>query len=288
MGRHGVRPLRISHIRRTRGSALYVKISPPLFHTGYTFMSCVQPAIRPTNPTDASNINRMCKARPRPIQWCCKHPNLANKRLRSYTMQPELTTGVFTAMEIRRLVSIIDETFGRIDRPGEPPRRRVAIIAVVKNPLAGRYDEDLTEMMKMGEQLAYTLAEKALQYVERGRVESFVKAAIVGVDGEIEHAAALIHPKFSVAVGQTIGGGKEIIPSTKKVGGPGTMISVQLQPPTGSAAGSLHLDAMEIRVPGAPRPDEIVVALALAESSQPQSSAGEPAKLAVAGQGGAG
>ena len=96
--------------------------------------------------------------------------------------------------------------------------------------------------------------------------ESFGKAAIVGLAGELEHAAALLHPKFGAPMRAALGGGAAIIPSAKKMGGPGDAIDVPLHYKDAAFVRS-HFDAIEVRVPAAPRDDEIVVIAAVSRAA---------------------
>ena len=105
------------------------------------------------------------------------------------------------------------------------------------------------------------------------RAESYGKAAIVGVDGELEHAAAILHPKLGTPMREAVGGGKAIIPSAKKMGGPGTEIDVPLHYKD-AAFVRTHFDAMAVRVPDAPRSDEIVVAIVVTDSGRPNPRIG--------------
>jgi hypothetical protein len=103
--------------------------------------------------------------------------------------------------------------------------------------------------------------------------ESYGKAAIVGTDGELEHAAAILHPKLGTPMRKAVGGGKAIIPSSKKIGGPGTEIDVPLHYKDAAFVRS-HFDAMAVRVPDAPRPDEIVVVIVVTDSGRPHARIG--------------
>jgi hypothetical protein len=127
----------------------------------------------------------------------------------------------------------------------------------------------MDEFVQMGTDLGTLLAQQALAPLGDGtKVESFGKACLVGSDGELEQAAALIHPTFGRSVRAVIGGGKAGIPSTKKVGGPGSAIDVPLCYRDHAGVAS-HYDAMEVSIPGAPKADEIVVALVLTNGGRP-------------------
>jgi len=171
---------------------------------------------------------------------------------------------------IRKLVTILDETRQEMGREVNPPIRRAIACAVIRNPFAGRYVEDLAELVAQGETLGGLLAERAIAAlgIPGERVESFGKAAVVGEAGELEHAAALLHPKMGAPVRAALGKGPALIPSAKKSGGPGTAIDVPLGHKDAAFVRS-HFDAIEARVPDAPRADEILLCLALATGGRP-------------------
>jgi hypothetical protein len=173
-------------------------------------------------------------------------------------------------MEIRKIVTMVEETRIEMGRSVDPPARRAAVAAVIKNPFAGLYQQDLAELIDVGEQLGATLGKMAVDSlgIPPGKAESYGKAAIVGSDGELEHAAAILHPKLGQPFRDALGGGKAIIPSAKKMGVPGTEIDVPLHYKDAAFVRS-HFDAMPVRVQDAPRPDEIVVVLAVTDSGRP-------------------
>jgi hypothetical protein len=188
-------------------------------------------------------------------------------------------------MQIRRFYTVVEEIREEGGRPLPRPARRVAVAAVLANPLAGRYVEDLTPLVTMGQELGALLAERAVAALNGEAVESYGKAAIVGMDGEREHAAALLHPTLGGPLRTAVGGGKAIIPSAKKVGGPGTAIDIPLHYKDAAFVRS-HFDAMEVRIPDAPRPDEIVVAIALTNGGRPHPRVGGLRKEEVRGDDG--
>jgi hypothetical protein len=174
------------------------------------------------------------------------------------------------AMEIRKIVTIVEETRMEAGRQLQTPTRRAAAMAVIKNPFAGKYVEDLAELMTIGEEFGSLLGRKAVEAlgISPGEAEGYGKGAIVGSEGELEHAAAILHPKLGKPFREALGGGKSIIPSAKKMGIPGTELDV----PThykDAAFVRTHFDAMPVRVYDAPRPDEIVVALVVTDSGRP-------------------
>jgi hypothetical protein len=178
-------------------------------------------------------------------------------------------------MEVRKYVIIVEETVVEGGKKVAPPTRKAAAVAVVKNPFAGKYVEKLDELIDIGEELGGILGKKAVEALKvlPKNAESYGKAAIVGVDGELEHAAAILHPKLGTPLRETVGGGKAIIPSAKKMGVPGTEIDVPLHYKDAAFVRS-HFDAMAVRIPDSPRPDEIVVAIVVTDSGRPHPRIG--------------
>lgn len=171
---------------------------------------------------------------------------------------------------IRKIVTVVEETLSEVGRPVDPPTRRAAAIAVIANPFAGRYVEDLSDLIAVGEELGGLLTEKAVAAlgIEGSSVQSYGKAAAVGADGELEHAAAILHPKLGAPVRAALGRGAALIPSSKKRGGPGVPLDIPLGHKDAAFVRS-HFDGMEVRVVDAPRADEIVVAVAVTDSGRP-------------------
>lgn len=174
------------------------------------------------------------------------------------------------ALHVRKLVIQLEETHSEMGRPVSPASRKVTVAAVISNPLAGRYVEDLRELVDLGAEVAALLAERGVAAlgVAPDAVTSYGKGAIVGTNGEIEHAAALLHPRFGAPVRQAVHQGADIIPSTKKMGGPGATIVMPLTNKN-RIWNFDDMDAAEITVPDSPRPDEILVALVLGIGGRP-------------------
>jgi hypothetical protein len=172
--------------------------------------------------------------------------------------------------KIRKLVTVVEETRFEMGQKVEPPTRRAAAVAVIENPFANRYVEDLSELMDIGEELGDLLARRAVSVlgIEGSRVESYGKAAAVGENGELEHAAAVLHPKLGAPVRKVLGTGAALIPSSKKRGGPGVALDVPLGHKDAAFVRS-HFDGMEVRVADAPRANEIMVAVAVTDSGRP-------------------
>jgi len=178
-------------------------------------------------------------------------------------------------MEIRKIVKLVEETRMEMGRPVVPPTRRAAAVAVIKNPFAGRYEENLDELVQIGEELGGLLAKMAVDAlgIPPEKAESYGKAVIVGSKGELEHAAAILHPKLGTPFRNALAGGKAIIPSAKKMGCPGTEIDVPIHFKDAAFVRS-HFDAMPVRVQDAPRGDELVVALVVTDSGRPLARVG--------------
>ena len=172
--------------------------------------------------------------------------------------------------EIRKIVTIVEETRRELDREVDPPTRRAAAIAVIENPFAGRYVEDLSALIEIGEELGALLAEKAVAAlgISGGQAESYGKAAAVGENGELEHAAAILHPKLGAPVRKVLEKGAALIPSSKKRGGPGVALDIPLGHKDAAFVRS-HFDGMEVRIADAPRANEILVAVAITDSGRP-------------------
>jgi hypothetical protein len=171
---------------------------------------------------------------------------------------------------IRKLVVQIDETRKEMGQDITPPTRRAVAIAVIENPYAGRYSENLDELIAIGEELGALLGQKAVKAlgIEPGQAQSYGKAAIVGERGELEHAAAILHPKLGAPLRVAVEKGAALVPSAKKQGTLGTAIDVPLGHKDAAFVRS-HFDAVEARVSDAPRANEIVVAVAVTDSGRP-------------------
>ncbi|RUY76031.1 amino acid synthesis family protein, partial [Mesorhizobium sp. M7A.F.Ca.CA.001.10.2.1] len=148
--------------------------------------------------------------------------------------------------EIRRIITIVEETRIEGGRPVDPPTRRAAAIAVIRNPYAGTYVEDLSALSAIGEALGDILPRRAVAAlgIAGYRVESFGKAAAVGADGELEHAAAILHPKLGAPFRDVLGKGAALIPSSKKRGGLGVSLDIPLGHKDAARVRS-HFDGME-------------------------------------------
>ena len=189
--------------------------------------------------------------------------------------------------KIRKLVTVVEETLSEGGKAVNPPTRRAAAIAVIENMHAGRFLEDLSDLMTIGEQLGELLSGRAVAAlgILGEKVESYGKAAAVGEDGELEHAAAILHPKLGAPVRKVLGKGAALIPSSKKRGGPGVALDIPLGHKDAAFVRS-HFDGMEVRISDAPRANEIMVAVAVTDSGRPHPRVGGLQKHEIKGEDG--
>lgn len=171
---------------------------------------------------------------------------------------------------IRKIVTVVEETLMEGGRDVSPPTRRAAAIAVIENPFAGKFVDNLEPLIAIGEELGELLATKAVAAlgIEGSQAQSYGKAAAVGENGELEHAAAILHPKMGAPVRKVLGKGAALIPSSKKRGGLGAVLDIPLGHKDAAFVRS-HFDGMEVQINDAPRANEIMVAVAVTDSGRP-------------------
>ena len=189
--------------------------------------------------------------------------------------------------KIRKIIVQVDEVHIEMGQPVSPPTRRALAMAVIENPYAGRYSQNLDELIAIGEELGQLLGDKCVQAlgIAPGAAQSYGKAAIVGEAGELEHAAAILHPKLGAPLRKAVEKGAALVPSTKKLGGLGTAIDVPLGHKDAAFVRS-HFDAMEARVADAPRARDIVVAVVVTDSGRPLPRIGGLQTSEIVGQDG--
>ena len=177
-------------------------------------------------------------------------------------------------IEVRKIVTAIEEIYHEGGPPVDHPAKRGSIFAVIKNPFAGRYVEDIQPFMEDLKPLGVDLAQRlvAALGVEAAQVEGYGKGAIIGAGGEIEHGA-LWHAPGGYAMREVLGGAKAIVPSTKKVGGVGTRLDVPVTHVNASYVRS-HFDSIEVGINDAPRADEMVYVLVMTTGARVHSRAG--------------
>jgi len=171
---------------------------------------------------------------------------------------------------IRKITVNIEETHREIDREISPATRKAVAVAVIKNPYAGVYQEDLSGLMEVGAELGAMLGRKCVQIlgIEPAQAESYGKSAMVGANGELEHAAALLHPKMGAPLRAEVEKGAALVPSSKKMGSPGQVLDVPLGHKDAAYVRS-HFDGIEVCLNDAPRANEILVAVAVTDSGRP-------------------
>jgi len=172
--------------------------------------------------------------------------------------------------DVRKLAVWVEETHKEMGREISPATRKAVAVAVIANPFAGRYVEDLTELMDIGAELGGLLGERCVRAlgIEPQQAESYGKAAMVGENGELEHAAAILHPKLGAPLRAAVEKGAALVPSSKKMGGPGQDLDVPLGHKDAAYVRS-HFDGVEVRLNDAPRANEIMVAVAVTDSGRP-------------------
>jgi len=181
----------------------------------------------------------------------------------------------------RIIVATVQQTLREAGAEVDPPTTIATAVIAVRNPLAGRARvDDLAELEELGRDAATLLVERALAVLASvglspADVRGYGKGAIVGIDGDREHTAAVLHPRFGAPVRAAIGGGTDIIPGTKKVAGPGASITM----PIGNKDDRWvfdDMDAIDIAIADAPRPDEMVIGLALSAGGRPNARVRKP------------
>ncbi|UWQ93724.1 amino acid synthesis family protein (plasmid) [Rhodobacteraceae bacterium M382] len=181
-------------------------------------------------------------------------------------------------MKLRKIAVYCETVFEEAGQASPAPVTRVAACGIIANPFAGRFEADLNPLFDIGETLGEQLMQAALPYLP-GVAVSYGKAAIVGVNGDIEHGHALLHPKLGKVMRAPIGGGKALIPSAAKLAVAGTALDVPLGHKDDLWSFD-HFDAMTVSVADSPRPDEIMMVLALADGGRLNARVGK-ARAAV-------
>lgn len=173
-------------------------------------------------------------------------------------------------VKIRKIVTFIDEIHSEMGQVISPPTRRAAAVAVIENPYASEYSEDLEALMVIGEELGALLGEKCVSAlgIEPSEAQSYGKAAMVGENGELEHAAAILHPRLGKPLRAAVEKGAALVASSKKMGSLGQVLDVPLGHKEAAYVRS-HFDGMEVRINDAPKANEIMVAVAVTDSGRP-------------------
>ncbi|NBV62447.1 MAG: amino acid synthesis family protein [Rhodobacteraceae bacterium] len=172
--------------------------------------------------------------------------------------------------DIRKLAVWVEETHQEMGQQISPPTRKAVAVAVIKNPFDGFFQQDLALLSDIGAELGGLLGQKCVAAlgIAPEQAESYGKAAMVGENGELEHAAAILHPKLGAPLRQAVEKGAALVPSSKKMGGPGQDLDVPLGHKDAAYVRS-HFDGVEVRMNDAPRANEILVAVAVTDSGRP-------------------
>ena len=176
---------------------------------------------------------------------------------------------------IRKIIVQVEETLQEMGRTVSPPTRRALAMAVIANPYAGKFSDNLDLLIDIGEELGGLLGERCVKAlgIQPEDAHSYGKAAVVGEGGELEHAAAILHPKLGAPLRVAVSQGAALVPSAKKQGTLGTAVDVPLGHKDAAFVRS-HFDAIEVRVPGAPRSDELIVILSMSTGARVHARVG--------------
>lgn len=174
------------------------------------------------------------------------------------------------SMKIRKIAVNVEETHREIGKEISPATRKAVAVAVIENPYAGVYQEDLSELMEMGAALGGLLGDKCVAAlgISPSEAESYGKSVMVGENGELEHAAAILHPKLGAPLRKAVEKGAALVASSKKMGSPGQVLDVPLGHKDAAYVRS-HFDGIEVRLNDAPRANELMVAVAVTDSGRP-------------------
>lgn len=183
-------------------------------------------------------------------------------------------------MEVRRIFTQIDETFSEAGRASSEPLRKVAVVAVVKNPYTGRYVEDLKPLTDASEELGKRITAIAVAHMQPYKADSYGKAGLVGLAGEQEHAVAMLTTVFGNVMREAVGGGRAWISSMTKRVAPGTTIDIPLAHKDALYVRS-HYDGISLTLHDAPLPDEIAIIVGYANRGRLNHRVGGLAKTEI-------
>ena len=171
---------------------------------------------------------------------------------------------------IRKIAVNIEETHQEMGKRITPMTRKAVAVAVFENPFAGQYVEDLSQLMEIGSELGALLGRRCVEAlgISPSEAESYGKSAMIGENGELEHAAAILHPKLGAPLRKEVEKGAALVPSSKKMGGPGQVLDVPLGHKDAAYVRS-HFDGIEVRLNDAPKANEILVAVAVTDGGRP-------------------
>lgn len=177
--------------------------------------------------------------------------------------------------KIRKLAVTVEEVHAEMGKVIFPPTRKAVAVAVIANPYAGVYQDDLSLLSDVGAELGALLGKRCVEAlgIAPEQAQSYGKAAMVGEAGELEHAAAILHPKLGAPLRLAVQKGAALVPSSKKMGGPGQVLDVPLGHKDAAYVRS-HFDGIEVQLNDSPRAGEIMVAVAITDSGRPLARVG--------------
>ena len=189
-------------------------------------------------------------------------------------------------VQIRKIITTVEEIYHEGGPRAGKPLRRAAVMAVIANPFAGRYEPEIQGFMDDLKPLGLQMAQKLIDALggDPSVVEGYGKGSIVGAAGEIEHGA-LWHAPGGYAMRDLLDGARAIVPSAKKVGGPGARLDVPITHKDASYVRS-HFDSMEVGVSDAPRADELAFVLVMTTGARVHNRAGGLAAKDIKGEDG--
>ncbi|TCH96458.1 amino acid synthesis family protein [Roseococcus sp. SYP-B2431] len=189
-------------------------------------------------------------------------------------------------IEIRRWMTVVENKMMEAGRPGEPPLRKVGVIAVVKNPYAGRYEADLSPAIEASAAVGEFMSKLAIEAMGGLPVESYGKGGVVGLGGEVEHSNAMLTTTFAEPLRRAVGGAQAWIPSYTKLAAPGCTIDVPLAHKDALYVRS-HYDGMTLTLPtDAPAADEVALIVVLANRGRINARVGGLKASEIGGQDG--
>ena len=185
-------------------------------------------------------------------------------------------------MQIKRTLTFIDETGVEAGQPIDPPLRKVAVVAILDNPFAGRFERDLSRLTDASAEIGRHICGLAVSLLAPHKPQSYGKAAIIGMNGEQEHGVAMLTTVFGNVMREAAGGGKAWISSLTKRAAPGASIDIPLAHKDALYVRS-HYDGITITLPDAPLPDELAIICGYANRGRPNHRVGGPKASEIKG-----
>ncbi len=176
-------------------------------------------------------------------------------------------------LQIKRMLTFVDEVAIEAGRRVDPPLRKIAVAAVVDNPFAGRFERDLSPLTDASAEIGRDICRLAIALMAPYAAASYGKAAVIGMNGEQEHGVAMLTTVFGNVMRDAAGGGKAWISSFTKRAAPGTTIDIPLAHKDALYVRS-HYDGVSVTLPDAPLPNELAIIVAFANRGRPNHRVG--------------